>query len=304
MSGHYPGVAAENPTVISFCVVNTNGRDDLLACLDSIFRHPPTGEFEVMVIDNASEDGSAEAVRAAYGDGIELLALDRRRSKAENDSELTDGAAAELLRALEAAPAAAAAGAQLCDPDGVPRPSAWRFPGVRSALAGALFLHGPLTVQSRGEEVREVDWVQSAGMLVRKRAFEEVGPLDPRFFVYSDEVDWQKRAHDAGWSVIYVPGARIVHHEQLSGGAGAARRIVEFSRNRDAYVRKHEGGASAAAVRVLTAWTYALRALAALVLPRHSPRRYARHAYHSLFPGRGEGIREAAEELNRRKGAT
>jgi N-acetylglucosaminyl-diphospho-decaprenol L-rhamnosyltransferase len=321
MSEHYPCVETRDPTVISFCIVNTNGREDLLACLDSIFRHPPPVEFEVTMIDNASDDGSAEAARGAYGDRVGVIALDRRRSKAENDSELlarargryclllnedselTDGAAAELYSALEQTPAAAAAGARLVDRDGAPRPSAWRFPSVGTALAGALFLHGRLTVQSRGEAVREVDWVQSAGMLVRRRAFEEVGPLDPTFFVYSDEVDWQKRAHEAGWSVLYVPRARIVHHEQLSGEVGGARRIVEFCRNRDAYMRKHAGLAAALAVRVLTAWAYALRALAALFLPRHSARRYASHAYHSLFPGRGEGLREAAEEFNRQKEA-
>jgi hypothetical protein len=305
--------------VISFCIVNTNGREHLLACVDSIFRHPPPVEFEVTVIDNASDDGSVAALRGARGDRVQIVGLDRRRGKAENDSalierargryclllnedsELTDGAADALWRALEQASRAAAAGARLVDSAGQARPSAWRFPGVGTTLAGALFLHGRLTVQSGGGEQREVDWVQSAGMLVRKQAFDEIGPLDPRFFVYSDEVDWQKRAHDAGWSVLYVPQATIVHHEQLSEGAGAERRIVEFCRNRDAYMRKHHGAAAALAVRLLTAWTYAVRAIAALVLPGHAPRRYVLHAYHSLFPQRGEGLREAAEEYNRRK---
>jgi len=131
-----------------------------------------------------------------------------------------------------------------------------------------------------------------------------VGPLDPAFFVYSDEVDWQRRARDAGWSVLYVPAATIMHREQLSGDTGSSRRIVEFARNRDAYVRKHHGRLAALAVRVLTAWAYAVRALAALVLPGHSARRYGRHAYHSLFPARGEGLREAAEEQNRAGRAT
>jgi len=309
-------------TLISFCIVNTNGRDDLLACVDSILRHPPATEFEVLVIDNASEDGSAQALRAAHGSRIEVIELPRRRSKPENDSELlgrargryclllnedselTTGAADALRRALDREPRAAAAGARLVDSTGAARPSAWRFPGPRSALAAAVGLHRRFTVQSRGSRQRTVDWVQSAGMLVRKQAFEEVGPLDPTFFVYSDEVDWQKRAHDAGWCVLYVPDARIVHHEQLSTGDSASRRIVEFSRNRDAYVRKHNGPAAALLVRILTAWTYAVRALAALVLPGHDARRYARHAYHSLFPRRGQGLREAAEEFNRRRDPT
>jgi GT2 family glycosyltransferase len=203
--------------------------------------------------------------------------------------------------ALMAAPRAGVAGARILDPAGVAQPSAWRFPSAGTALAGALFLHRRLTVQSNGDAARDVDWVQSAGMMVRREAFDEVGPMDPQFFVYSDEVDWQRRAHDAGWTALYVPEAVIVHREQLSHGSGARRRIVEFTRNRDRYMRKHHGGASAFVVRLLTAWAYALRGLAALVLPGRSARRFAWHAYYSLFPSRGAGIREAAEEFNRRK---
>jgi GT2 family glycosyltransferase len=219
------------------------------------------------------------------------------------DSELTPGAADTLRAALERHPGGAAAGARIVSPDGAAQPSAWRFPGVATALAGAAFAHRRLTVQSRGSMTAEVDWVQSAGMLVRREAFEDVGPLDPAFFVYSDEVDWQRRAHDAGWSVLYVPGATIMHREQLSGDTGSSRRIVEFARNRNTYMRKHHGRLAALAVRLLTAWTYALRALAALLLPGHSARRYGRHAYHSLFPGRGEGLREAAEKQSRASGS-
>jgi N-acetylglucosaminyl-diphospho-decaprenol L-rhamnosyltransferase len=302
---------------VSVCIVNTNGRELLLGCLESILEHPPSVPFEVLVLDNASDDGSAAAARQKYGDRIELIELARRRGKAENDSELMgrargryclllnedselcSGAADALLGALEADPLAAAAGARLLDPDGAPQPSAWRFAGWRTVLAGALFLHRWFTVQSKGERTRPVDWVQSAGMLVRKRAFEQVGALDPAFFVYSDEVDWQKRAHDAGWSVLYVPSAGVVHREQLSHGPAAERRIVEFSRNRDRFVRKHRGRALALAVRLQTALAYALRALAALLLPGHDPRRYLAHAYHSLLPKRGRGLREAAEDYNR-----
>jgi GT2 family glycosyltransferase len=315
------GVPGPEPE-ISFCIVNTNGRELLLECLASIFRHPPTSAFEVLVLDNASDDGSAAAVREAYGDRVELIAHQRRRSKSENDSELiarssghyclllnedselTAGAADELYTALEREPRAAAAGASLLDATGVTRPSAWRFPGVETALLGLLFLHHRFTVQSGGERPHTVDWVQSAGMLVRRKAFEQVGPLDAAFFVYSDEVDWQRRAHDAGWSILHVPAARVVHREQLSHGgaahdARARRRIVEFSRNRDLYVRKHHGRGTALAVRVLTSLTYGIRALAALVLPGHSSRRYLTHAYYSLFPSRGAGLREAAEARNR-----
>jgi hypothetical protein len=85
--------------------------------------------------------------------------------------------------------------------------------------------------------------------------------------------------------------------------AGAERRIIEYHRGRDRYLRKHLGRVQAALLRPLLAWPYLLRALAALVLPGHSPRRYWLHARQALLPGRGEGIREAAEEYNRRIGS-
>ena len=296
---------------LSYCVVNTNGRELLLACLDAIERTHPAGiECEVLVLDNASDDGSAEAVRARGG-GIRLIALDRRTGKAENDStlmraargeyclllnedsELRPGAAEALIAALEADPQAAAAGARLLDSGGRPVPCAWRFPGVGTALAGALFLHRWLTVQSRGGSTRRVDWAQSSALLVRRSAAAEVGYMDPDFFVYYDECDFARRLADAGWRSLFVPGAEAVHHDQLSTDLAAGLpRIVEFHRNRDKYMRVHHGRAAALAVRVLTAWSYGVRALVAAVLPGHPAKVYWAHARQALVPGRGEGIRD------------
>jgi len=147
--------------------------------------------------------------------------------------------------------------------------------------------------------VREVDWLQSSALLVRREAAAQVGWFDSDFFVYSDETDFQKRLHDAGWRMLYVPQARAVYHEQLSTDtAAAARRITEFHRGRDRYMRKHHSSGAALAVRVLTAWAYGLRALAALVLPGHDARRMALNAWRALVPSRGEGLREAAQKYN------
>jgi GT2 family glycosyltransferase len=270
----------------------------------------------VLVLDNGSRDGSALEA-GAHPAVDEVLALEERRGKALNDSELLRrargryalllnedsellaGATLALWRALEEYPRAALAGARLVRPDGRAQACAWRFPTPLTALAGALLLHRLVTVQSKGDRIRLVDWCQSSALLVRGRAAAEVGYLDPDFFVYSDEVDFARRLRDRGWRSVYVPDAVAIHHEQLSTGAGAERRIVELARNRDLYMRKHHGPAAARAVRWLTAWSYALRALAALVLPGHSARRYWRHAAATLRPSRGEGLREAAAEYNR-----
>jgi N-acetylglucosaminyl-diphospho-decaprenol L-rhamnosyltransferase len=304
--------------LLSYCVVNTNGREFLLACLEAIEgTTPPDLEHEVLVLDNASDDGSADAVRALDRE-IRLIALDRRAGKAANDtrllresrgelclllnedSELQPGAVPALVGALRADREAAVAGAQLLSPDGRPVPCAWRLPDVETALAGVLFLHRRLTVESGGDGTRPVGWVQSSAMLVRREAALAVGGFDSHFFVYSDETDFCKRLGDAGWRILYVPSARAIHHDQMAQDAeGAERRIVEYHRGRDRYLRKHLGPARAALLRPLLAWPYLLRALAALVLPGHSARRYWLHARQALLPGRGEGIREAAEAYNR-----
>jgi GT2 family glycosyltransferase len=289
--------------------VNTNGRDFLLACLAAIERAHPTGvEREILVLDNASDDGSAAAVRALGGD-IRLIALERRTGKAENDSilmreakgryclllnedsELRPGASAALVAALDADPKAATAGPQLLDSNSKPVPCAWRFPGVGTALAGALFLHPWLTVQSRGTATRRVDWAQSSALLVRREAGAEVDFMDPAFFVYYDECDFAKRLAEAGWHSLFVPGAEAVHHDQLSTDlAQGLPRIVEFHRNRDLYMRKHHSRPAALTVRALTAWSYAVRALAATVLPNQPAAIYWAHARQALRPSGGESI--------------
>ncbi|HWH12026.1 MAG TPA: glycosyltransferase [Solirubrobacteraceae bacterium] len=305
---------------VSYCVVNTEGRDVLMACLDSVGRERAAVGFptELLVLDNASDDGSADAVRARRDQSLELIALVERRGKAENDSELMrrargryflllnedsellPGATAQLRAALEADPRAGAAGAGLLSPDRIAQPSAWRFPSVSTALAGAVFAHRRYTVQSLGNVPRRVDWAQSAALMVRRSAAEAVDYMDPAFFVYSDEVDFQKRLRKIGWHTLHVPGALAVHHEQLSTGVLPERRIVELSRNRDLYMRKHHSRAAAALVRWLTAWTYLARAAAAVFLPGHDPRRYARHVSATIHPDRGEGLREAAALRNAR----
>jgi GT2 family glycosyltransferase len=299
---------------VSFCVVNTEQRALLARCLDAVARERAALPFETeaLVLDNGSADGSAE-LADSHPATTELIRRTTPTGKAQNDTtlmqrarghyclllnedaELRPGATAALHAALEDRDDAGAAGPCILDPSGRRQPSAWRFPGLRTALAGAVFMHRRLVVQSRGSGTREVDWAQSAALLVRREAAESVGWLDPAFFVYSDEVDFLKRLRDAGWRTLYVPAAAAVHHEQLSTGAVPERRIVELSRNRDLYMRKHHSHAAALAVRALTAWTYALRAVAALVLPGHDPRRYWRHVTATLAPARGEGLRERAE---------
>jgi N-acetylglucosaminyl-diphospho-decaprenol L-rhamnosyltransferase len=309
-------------TEVSFCVVNTSQRELLLRGLDAIARERASLPFacEVLVLDNGSRDGSAQAAQA-HRAVDRTIAIGERRGKAINDSELLreargrfalllnedsellPGATLALWKALDERPGAALAGARLLRPDGAPQPCAWRFPSPLTALAGALMLHRLYTVQSRGDRVREVDWCQSSALLVRCTDAAAVGYLDPDFFVYSDEVDFAYRLREAGRRSLFVPAARAIHHEQLATGPVPERRIVELSRNRDLFMRKHHSAAAARTVRWLTAWSYALRALASLAIPGRDPERAWRHVVASLLPARGEGLREAAARYNAEAGA-
>src|SRR3954464_5777451 len=158
---------------LSFCVVNTEQRGLLRYCLDAIARERATVDFEteVLVLDNASQDGSVEVARQ-HPVMAEVIALPQRRGKSENDSallrrargrfclllnedsELEPGATVALHDALAGAQGAGAAGAMLVRPDGEQQPSAWRFPSPGTALMTAMFLHKAFVVQSTGEDVR------------------------------------------------------------------------------------------------------------------------------------------------------
>ena len=302
---------------ITFCICNTGGRPMLLRSIAAAEAERTLLPFatEVLVLDNGSDDGSADAVRGLGGD-IGLIEIAERRSKAINDSELMErsrgryclllnedsellpGATKALYEALEADAGAACAVGVLKRADDVVQPSAWRFPGVGTALLQALFLHRLLVVQSKGSRVRRIDWGQSAAMLVRREAAEQVGWMDSNFFVYSDEVDFEKRLHDHGWHNLYVPDAVAIHHEQLSSDVVPERRIVEMARGRDRYMRKHHGLPAALAVRLLIASSYLVRMLVALALRRPIWRRYRRDVTAAVWPSRGEGLREAAQARN------
>lgn len=300
---------------LSYCVVNNDGREYLLACLRAIEEfHPAYLTREILVLDNASTDGSVEVVRENFPDA-EVIELEAKQGKAANDSllletargryclllnedsELREGAVEALTGAMESDPEAGAAGAQLFDGEGNPYACAWKFPGVESALVGALFLHSRLTVQSQGELTRRVDWAQSSALMVRREAAVEVGGLDPQFFVYYDECDFSKRLADADWHTLYVPSAEAVHHNQLSTDLSSGLpRIVEFHRNRDLYMRKHHGRFSAITVRVLTAWAYGLRTIASVFIPGAPTGVYRAHTRQALFPYKGESLADRARE--------
>ena len=302
-------------TDLSVSIVNTGSRELLLACLETL----RGSNAEIVVLDNASEDGSAGAVRDRFPD-VRVIAQEFRAGFAANhntviratsgryvyvlneDTTADDWAFDRIVAYLDAHPRVAALGPQLVYPEGRLQASAWRFPTPAVSALGLLTV-GKLGIkQSVGEEPRSVDWVMGAAVVLRREALEEVGLFDEGFFLYSEEVDLQFRLRRAGWEVHYYPGATVVHHESQFSAEIPERRINEMWRSRHRYWHKHHSGAGARVAALATGAQYALRAAAA-PFARRSARRMLLHARDS-WRVRGPGLRELADEWNGRVGVT
>jgi N-acetylglucosaminyl-diphospho-decaprenol L-rhamnosyltransferase len=318
---------------LTVSIVNTNNRDVLLACLASLEADRPRwrADVEVIVLDNASEDGSAEAVRERFP-GVRVIAQDFRAGFGANhnavirasrgryvyvlndDTTAVDWGVDRMLAYLDERPRVGALGPRLVYPDGRLQASAWRFPTPGAAALGALTLGRAAIVQSHGEEPRPVDWAMAAALLVRRSVLDVVGLFDEGFFIYSEETDLCRRIHDAGYDVHWLPDVTVVHHVGHTTRRVPERRINEMWRSRHRYWRKHHSAPAARAAALLTGWQYGVRAAVAaglLRLPegrRPLPVRSTDPAEFALnlrdaWRVRGPGLRELAEEWNGRVGA-
>lgn len=298
-------------TDLSVSIVNTNSRELLLACLDSLAGNAA----EIVVLDNASEDGSAEAVRERFPD-VHVLAQGFRAGFGANhntvirategryvyvlneDTTAGDWAFDRIVAYLDAHPRVAALGPRLVYPDGRLQDSAWRFPTPLVSAVGLLTVGKIGVKQSGGAQPQPVDWVMGAALVLRREALDEVGLFDEDFFLYSEEVDLQFRLRQAGWEVHYFPDASVVHHESQFSAEIPERRINEMWRSRHRYWRKHHGALGARAAALATGAQYAARAALA-PLAHRSARRMLLHTRDS-WRVNGPGLRELADEWNAR----
>jgi len=233
---------------VSVSLVNTNSRELLLACLESLHN----SDVEIVVLDNASEDGSAAAVRESFP-AVRVIEQRHRAGFGANhntvirattgryvfvlneDTTSEDWGFERMVAHLEANPRVAALGPRLVYPDGRPQASAWRFPSPPTAALGLLTLGRAGILQSGGSETRDVDWAMAAALLVRREALEEVGLFDEEFFIYSEETDLCRRLRGAGWRTQYFPQVTVVHHESQFSVGIPERRINEMWRGRHRY---------------------------------------------------------------------
>jgi GT2 family glycosyltransferase len=239
---------------VTLAVVSWNTRDLLERCLRSLRPEAEAGRAEVWVVDNDSADGSAELVRESFG-WAELVAspenlgfgpavnLVAERTSApylaaaNADVELEPGALGALVAAAEREPGAGALAPRLLLADGTTQHSVHRFPTLPYVAAFNLGLHrlGPgigdrmlLEGHWDPERARPVDWAHGAFLLIRRSAWEETGGFDPEQWMYAEDLDLCWRLHRHGWSVEFVPAARVRHRvaaaaEQAWGDARTER---------------------------------------------------------------------------------
>jgi N-acetylglucosaminyl-diphospho-decaprenol L-rhamnosyltransferase len=264
-----------SPPPLAVVIVSFEAREALLACLDSLVRHAPP-PFETAVVDNASTDGSAGAVRALHPE-VTVVArgenagfaragnLGLRATSAPSvlflnpDAEVLPGAVEALLSALEARPDAALVGPRLRSPDGRVEVSTgpdltplaeWRqrrrVRGVDRGDPTAL-----RNVTARHSREHEPDWVSGAAFLARRQALESVGGFDEGFFLYEEDADLCRRLRHAGWRVLFTPAAEIRHRRGVSMARAPARARLEYHRSHLRYYRKHNGPLARALLRLL-----------------------------------------------------
>ena len=276
-------------TEVSAVVVSYNSAADLPDCLRSLRSE---GVADVVVVDNASADGSVELVRridpdarvvetganlgfgsaanrgVAVATGGHLLILNP-------DTVVEPGTVKALSETLDRDPGLAAAGPRLENVDGSLYPSVRRFPDLAVAFGhaflGLLWPRNPATRRYRmldwdhDQPAADVDWVSGACVLIRRTAFDMVGGFDEAYFMYVEDVDLCWRLGQAGWRIGYEPAGRVVHALGGSSRLVPYRMIAEHHRSLLRFVSKSSVGArrgiipmvaAGLAVRTLAAWAH------------------------------------------------
>ena len=281
-------------TDVSVIIVNWNTRDLLRNCLRSI-TDQTTVAHEIIVVDNASRDGSAEMVRAEFPDVTLIANTENGGFAAANnqglrisrgrtvlllnpDTIILDGAIDKMLGWLDRHPGVGCVGCQVLEGPGVIQRTCFADPNlldfvivefglIRLAPWIPFFGRSWYTNWDRRSE-RQVDVVSGMFMLVPRAVMDRVGVLDDAFFVYAEESDWCRRIRKAGYPCVFSPEAQIIH---LDGGSKSTSQIrsrmyVQMQKSHLIYTRKHSSALGFAAVRFLYLVTSTLRLCAFSIL--------------------------------------
>lgn len=270
---------------LSVVIVSFNTEGLLRDCLSSIFASPARAELEVIVVDNASTDGTRKLLKEEFPAVRTILNDDNRRWAGGNnqaassatgeyllflnsDTVVSPGALDAWVEFLDSKPEVSVSGCRLLNPDGSLQRSCRSFPTIVNMFAESFFLYlvfprspvlgGFHMTHFDHDTVREVDMVTGAALMVRRRAFERIGPFDESFHFYGEETDFCYRARLLGYRTWFFPGAQITH---LVGGSPLHRRRYHenlFDGVRQ-YLRKHHRGPELWAMLLLQRVGVALR---------------------------------------------
>lgn len=270
---------------VSIIIVSWNVRDLLRNCLRSIANSQPSVAreknvltSEIIVVDNASTDGTVEMLRDdAYAPGTRVIAnsqnlgFTRANNQAlalargrylfllNSDTELAPNALSAMTTYMDAHPRVGIIGPKLFYGDGALQSSRRRFPTLATAFLESTILqqwfprNRVLTryymLDTSDDATQKVDWVNGSAMFVRRELYEQVGGFDEQFFMYSEETDWCYRAKQAGWQVVYLPTAVVTHHEGKSSEQAVAQRDIYFHSSKVRYFKKYRGAFVAGILR-------------------------------------------------------
>lgn len=251
---------------LSICIVNWNTRNHLRDCLASIDAHPAGAPYEIIVVDNASEDGSAEMVREQFPQ-VKLIANRENAGYAAGnnqalsiaqgkfllllnpDTEIQENTLNEAIAFFGSHPEAGAIGALQRFPNGDIQPSVRSFPyplPLFFEIVGMsrLFPRCPLLAHYRMgafgyDRVQEVDQPMGTFLMVRRETVSQVGLLDEDFPLFFNDVDWCYRIKQAGWKIYFVPEVMILHHGGASTSQVRRTAIRESHRALERFYRKH-----------------------------------------------------------------
>ena len=275
-------MAEMSETILSICIVNWNTKDLLRDCLLSIYDDPAAADWEVLVVDNASVDGS-EAMVAADFSQVRLFAsrenlgfvgghnfalqeaTGRHLLLLNSDTRVERGALATLVDFMEVNPGVGVLGPKLLNGDGSLQLSCGVPPSLWSEFINKLLLHNLFPFFKLGTwhhgEIRAVGWVSGACLLVRRSVVEQVGPLDPEIYMFYEDLEWCMRIRNKGWEIFYQPHSRVYH----LGGQSTRKNLGEMlliSQHSLFYLfNKHFGPRQLFALRLLTMVEMVLRFL-------------------------------------------
>lgn len=295
---------------LSIIIVSWNVADLLLSCLASIFNGADTKKVEVIVVDSASTDDTLTRVRERFpqvrllpqaenvgfsrGNNIGMAEANGRYLLLLNpDTEIIGDALSEMVAYLDANPDVGIVGPHTLNSDGTTQATQRRFPTLmigffestwlqpyapKSLLDSYYFLDG-----TEPDETLDVDWVQGSALMARREVYQQIGGLDEGYVMYSEELDWCKRTKDAGWRVVYVGHAQIIHHGGKSTEQVAARSHIHFQHSKLRYFRKYHGWFAAQSLRVFLlanyGWQLGLETLKGLLGSKRPLRRERISAY-------------------------